>query len=58
MPYLIRKVRDKECYKVINANTGQIHAKCTTRKKAESQVRLLYGIKNGMNNKKRKSSKK
>ena len=58
MPYLIRKVRNKECYEVINANTRHIHSKCTTREKAKFQLRLLYGIKNGMNNKKQKSSKK
>jgi len=44
MPYVIRKVRNKECYSVKNAETKVVHAKCTTREKAEAQVRLLYSI--------------
>jgi len=43
MPYAIRKVRNKRCYRVKNARTGKIHAQCTSRKKAEAQVRLLEG---------------
>jgi len=45
--YAIRKVRNKECYKVININTGTIHSKCTTRVKAQSQVKLLNAIEHG-----------
>lgn len=41
MPYRITKVSGKKCYKVSNRNTGKVHAYCTTKKKAESQVRLL-----------------
>lgn len=48
MPYQIRKVRNKECYKVINTLTKEVSAKCTTRSKAESQVKLLLGIEHGM----------
>jgi len=42
MPYKIRKVRNKNCYKVIAIKTGKIVAKCTTKKKAEKQVKYLY----------------
>jgi hypothetical protein len=44
MPYVIRKVRNQDCFSVKNAETGRIHAKCTTRPKAEAQVRLLSKI--------------
>ena len=47
MPYTIRKVRNQECYCVKNTETGRIHAKCTTRQKAERQVRLLESIESG-----------
>ena len=41
MPIVIRKVRNQECWKVFNKDTGEIHAKCTTKAKAEAQKRLL-----------------
>lgn len=41
MPYAIEKVEGKRCYRVVNTETGQEHAKCTTKKKAEAQVRVL-----------------
>jgi hypothetical protein len=41
MPFIIRKVRNKDCWQVKNKDTGKIHAKCTTKKKAEAQLRLL-----------------
>ena len=44
MPYSIRKVRNKNCYKVKNKKTGKVHAKCTTLEKAKRQVRLLHSI--------------
>ena len=47
MPYNIRKVSGKNCYKVVNKDNGRIHAKCTSLKKAKSQLRLLYGIDSG-----------
>lgn len=46
MPYIIRKVRNKNCWTVKNADTGDIKAKCTTKEKAEAQVRLLYSLEN------------
>lgn len=41
MPYTIRKVRNKNCYKTINTVTKRVFSKCTTKKKAEKQLRLL-----------------
>ena len=51
--YAIRKVRNKECYKVVNITTGTVHSKCTSRKKAESQVKLLRALDHGYILKKR-----
>ena len=45
MPYKIRKVRNKDCYKVYNQKTKKVFAKCTTRNKAIKQERLLRAIK-------------
>ena len=45
MPYSI--VTTKGCYKVVNSSTGKVHAECTSKAKAESQVRLLRGIEAG-----------
>jgi hypothetical protein len=47
MPYVIRKVRGRNLYSVKNPVTGKIHSKATTKKKAEAQVRLLWGINRG-----------
>jgi hypothetical protein len=44
MPLVIRKKRNEDCYVVKNKETGKVHAKCTTRAKAEAQVRLLMAI--------------
>ncbi len=50
-----------KCYKVVNKSTGRVHAKCTSRKRAESQLRLLRGIEHGWkptgSRKSRKSAK-
>ena len=58
MPYTIRKLRNSSCYSVKNSDTGRYHSKCTTLKKAKSQVRLLYGIDNGWKPTFKKSSKR
>lgn len=42
MPYEIKKVGKK--FQVVNSNTGYIHSKGTTKKKAEAQVRLLHNL--------------
>lgn len=39
MPYRIEKVGSR--YRVVNAATGRVHAKGTSKKKAEAQVRLM-----------------
>ena len=39
MPYTIRKV--KGGYRVVNARTGRVKARRTTKAKAKAQVRLL-----------------
>ena len=41
MPYSIVKNKDNS-YKVVNTATGKVHAKRTTLKKAEAQIRLLH----------------
>jgi hypothetical protein len=41
MPYLIRKLPNKNRYKVTNKETGRVIAYNTTLKKAKAQVRLL-----------------
>jgi uncharacterized protein (DUF849 family) len=41
MPIKVRKIRNQDCYRVFNAETGEIYAKCTTREKALAQKRLL-----------------
>ena len=41
MPYEIRK--NGRAYEVVNTDTGEVHAKHTTKTKAQAQVRLLEG---------------
>lgn len=52
MPIQVRKVRGKECYQVKNVQTGVVHAKCATKKKAQAQKRLLDAIDHGFKPKK------
>jgi hypothetical protein len=42
MPYGIR--RKKNCYSVYNKKTNKVFSKCTTKKKAMKQSRLLRAI--------------
>lgn len=51
MAYHIRKTRNKRCYTVFNKKTKRILAKCTSKKKALKQVRLLNAIRYGKFNK-------
>ena len=44
MPYTIRKVNKKNCYRVKNTHNKRVMAKCTTLTKAKRQKRLLNGI--------------
>ena len=46
MPYDLVKVSPQK-YQVINADTGEIHAKHSTLKNAKSQIRLLNSLKGG-----------
>jgi len=46
MPYKIRKVRNKSCYKVYKPKTKKVFAKCSTLENAKKQVRLLTAIEN------------
>jgi hypothetical protein len=41
MPYTYRKVYRKKCYKVSNRLSKRVFSKCTTKKKALKQLRLL-----------------
>jgi len=50
MPVKISKVRGKKCYQV--SHGGKVSAKCTTKKKAEAQKKLLLGVSHGMKLKK------
>ena len=46
MPYkLIRK--NQRCWMVVNSETGRVHSKCTSQKKAKSQIRLLESLTEG-----------
>ena len=64
MPYKIRKVRNKSCYKVYKPKTKKVFAKCSTLENAQKQVHLLRAIENNYTfrnklivNKTRKKSK-
>ena len=44
MPFAIRKHTRKHCYTVYNSNTRRIHAKCTSKARAEKQLKLLRAV--------------
>ena len=44
MPFVIRKISNKNLYQVRNSETGKIHSHATTKKKAEAQVKLLHQL--------------
>lgn len=44
MPYTLRKLKNKNCYKVYNRNSRKLFSNCTTKEKAMSQIRLLKAI--------------
>lgn len=46
MPYIIRHVG--ECFKVVNTETGRVHAKCATLENAKKQIRFLMGLEHGL----------
>jgi hypothetical protein len=45
MPYAVRKMPNRNCYKVFNKNTKKIYSKCASRVNAQKQLSLLRGIK-------------
>ncbi len=45
VPYEMRRV--KGGWRVVNSRTGRVHAKRTTKAKAQRQLRLLRGIEHG-----------
>lgn len=57
MPYKIRKVTKKNCYKVYNKVSKKVFAKCTDRENALKQLRLLRAIQFNKNFVPRKSKK-
>ena len=57
MPFLLRKVSRKNCYRVTNKKTKRVHSKCTSYTNAKKQIRLLNAIIYG-NFKPLKNSKK
>lgn len=44
MPYTLRKVRGKKCYRVTNKQNKRIFAKCSTKNNAKRQLNLLNAI--------------
>ena len=46
MPYTIRKVPNRRCYKVLNKRTKKVFAKCTSLERAKKQINLLRAIEN------------
>jgi hypothetical protein len=54
MLYKIRKKRNHNCFTVYNSKTKYVYSKCTTRKKAQKQVKLLNAINFGKFKKTRK----
>ena len=44
MPYKIRKVRKNNCFSVKNLNKKKTFSKCTTKKNAQKQIRLLRAL--------------
>ena len=45
MPYTTSEV---DGYQVKNTRTGKVHAKSTSKAKADAQMRLLHGVEHGM----------
>lgn len=47
MSYILKKTKKKNCYSVKNKKTKKVFSKCTSKKKALKQIRLLNAIKYG-----------
>jgi hypothetical protein len=44
MPYTMRKIPKKSCYRVYNKKSKKIFASCTTEENAKKQLRLLRAL--------------
>ena len=44
MPYTLRKVPRKRCYRVYNKDTKKVFAKCSSKRNAQKQIRLLSAL--------------
>lgn len=44
MPYTIRKVRGKPCFKLYNRKSKRVFSKCASKKNVTKQLRLLRAI--------------
>jgi hypothetical protein len=49
MPYSIRKVNKKPCYRVYNTKTKKVFAKCSSKANVVRQLKLLRAIQNNKN---------
>lgn len=47
MPYILRKIRNKDLYKVTSKETGEVMSKGSTLDKAKAQIRLLDSLEGG-----------
>jgi hypothetical protein len=44
MPYTLRKMPGKSCYRVRNRKTKRIFSKCTSKTRAKKQMNLLRAL--------------
>lgn len=49
MPYTVRKVRGKPCFKLYNRKSKRVFSKCSSKKNVTKQLRLLRAIEYGKN---------
>ena len=47
MPYTLRKMPKKDCFRVYNRRTKKVYAKCSSLTNAKRQIRLLNAIEYG-----------
>lgn len=53
MPYKIRKLPNKDLYRVYNSKTKKVHSKSTSKEKAIAQLKFLRGLEHGWKPKKK-----
>lgn len=44
MPYTIRKIPNKQCYRVSNSKSKKVFSKCASKENAQKQMKLLRGL--------------